>query len=196
MNWIEIIATIFGALCVWLTVRQHILCWPTGLVQVVLYIVVFYEAKLYSDMLLHIIYVAMQCYGWYAWLYGGTARSTLPVTRLKHGHLAGWVVVVLAGTAGLGYVMSTRTDAALPYPDGFTTVASLVAQWLLARKKLESWYFWIAVDVVAIGVYLAKALYFTTGLYLLFLVLATMGLVAWRNAWRAAPVEGVEGGAV
>jgi len=193
VNWIEITATIFGALCVWLTVRQHILCWPTGLVQVTLYIVVFYQAKLYSDMLLHLIYVVLQCYGWYAWLYGGTNRSTLPVIRLPVAHLSGWVVVVLAGTAGLGYGMSTYTDAALPYPDGFTTVASLVAQWLLARKKLESWYFWIAVDIVAIGVYFAKALYFTTGLYLLFLVLATMGLIAWRTSWRATSPVGVGG---
>ncbi len=190
MNWIELTATIFGALCVWLTIRQNILCWPTGLVQVVLYIVVFYQAKLYSDMLLHVIYVFLQLYGWYAWLYGGKEQSRLSVTTLPTVRLLIWGIVILVGTVGLGYSMGYYTDAALPYPDAFTTVASLVAQWLLARKKLESWYFWIAVDVVAIGVYFLKGLYFTTGLYTLFLVLATMGFFAWRKSFRTTELEG------
>jgi nicotinamide mononucleotide transporter len=78
--------------------------------------------------------------------------------------------------------MATRTDASFPYPDAFTTIFSLVAQWLMSLKKLESWYFWIAVDVVAIGVYYAKGLYLTTGLYSLFLLMAVIGLLKWRRS--------------
>ena len=81
--------------------------------------------------------------------------------------------------------MKSFTDAAVPYADAFTTVTSLVAQWLMARKRLESWWFWIAVDVVAIGVYFYKQLYLTTGLYAVFLVLATIGFFAWRKGFRA-----------
>jgi nicotinamide mononucleotide transporter len=114
----------------------------------------------------------------------------MPVSLLPQKTFLTWITVALVGTITLGFVMSTYTDAAAPYPDAFTTTASLVAQWLLARKKLESWYFWIAVDVVAIGVYFSKSLFFTTGLYTLFLGLATMGFFAWRNSFRMQAMEG------
>lgn len=194
MTGIEATAVVFGFVCVWLTIRQNIWCWPAGLVQVVLYLFVFYQVKLYSDMLLHGIYVLMQVYGWYWWLHGGpdsaNLRSGLAVTRLSAVGLAGWVLLVALASLGWGYLMASHTDAALPYADAFTTVASLVAQWLLARKKLESWLFWIAVDLAAIAIYFYKALYLTTGLYAAFLVMAVFGLLAWRQSQRdhqAAP---------
>ncbi len=181
MGWIEGLATVFGLACVVLYVRRNIWAWPTGLVQVLLYCYIFYEVKLYSDLLLHLIYVVLQLYGWYYWLRGGTAAGERPVTTLSANALAWWAMVGLVGTAALGYTMSTYTDAALPYPDAFTTAMSLVAQWLLARKVLQTWVFWIAVDVVAIGVYLSKSLYFTTGLYTVFLGLAVVGFLTWRR---------------
>jgi nicotinamide mononucleotide transporter len=184
MTGIEATAVVFGFLCVWLTIRQNIWCWPTGLVQVVLYLFIFYQVKLYSDMLLHGIYVVMQLYGWYWWLHGGRDRNSLAVTRLSAAGLSAWVLLVAAASLGWGHLMATQTDAALPYADAFTTVASLVAQWLLARKKLESWLFWIAVDLTAIGIYSSKALYLTSGLYAAFLVMAVIGLLAWHRSQR------------
>ncbi|MEW4570415.1 nicotinamide riboside transporter PnuC [Tautonia sp. JC769] len=182
MSTIEVIAVGFGLLCVGLTIRQNIWCWPAGLVQVSLYILIFYEVKLYSDLILHVVYVFLQLYGWYYWLRGGTRGGRLPVTRLGRAGSLGWVAVAIAGTGVWGFVMASYTDASLPYWDALTTVASLVAQWLMSRKRLESWLFWIAVDVVAIGVYLSKSLVLTSGLYAVFLVLATLGYRAWRNA--------------
>lgn len=181
MTWIEGIAAVCGLLCVWLIVRQNILCWPTGLIQVVLYIGVFYEARLYSDLILHVIYVVMQIYGWYHWLYGGRERTELKVTAHSTSGLLAWIMVAAAITAPWGYAMATLTDAAAPYADAFIAVASLVAQWLMARKKLQSWHFWVAVDLVAITVYLYKELYITTGLYSVFLVLAILGYFQWRR---------------
>ncbi len=185
MAAIEIIAVIFGLLCVILTVRQNIWCWPTGLVQVTLYIFIFYHVKLYSDLILHVIYVFMQIYGWYHWLHGGEERSKLQVSRLVLSYLAGWIVLCVIGTFLWGWLMKTFTDAAVPFADAFTTVASLIAQWLMARKKLESWWFWISVDVVAIGVYFYKDLFFTTGLYALFLILATFGFFSWQKSVKS-----------
>ncbi len=182
MIGIETAAVLFGFLCVWLTLRQNIWCWPTGLVQVILYIYIFYQVKLYSDLILHIIYVVMQIYGWYHWLHGGRDRGVLHVTHLDPSGLLIWPVAVITGSFGWGWLMASQTDAALPYADAFTTVASLTAQWLLARKKLESWLLWIAVDLVAIGIYWSKELLLTSGLYAVFLVLATMGFFAWRRS--------------
>ncbi|MGA1133103.1 MAG: nicotinamide riboside transporter PnuC [Prochlorotrichaceae cyanobacterium] len=90
MTGIEVIAVVFGLLCVWLTVRQNIWCWPTGLVQVTLYIVIFYQVKLYSDLILHILYVFLQIYGWYHWLHGGKTRSALRVSSATSIAFAPW----------------------------------------------------------------------------------------------------------
>jgi nicotinamide mononucleotide transporter len=196
MEWIEPIAAVFGLLCVILTIRQHIACWPLGLVQVSLYCYVFYEARLYSDLLLHAIYIVLQFYGWHFWLHGGRGRSEAPVTRLRSVAILAWVALAATSAAGWGWLMDTRTDAALPYADAFIASASLVAQWLLSRKKLESWGFWIAVDLVAIVVYWSRDLRYTALLYAVFLALAIAGLESWRRAHvrgatlRAAPVEG------
>ena len=180
--WLEIGATVFGLLCVWLTVRQNIWCWPTGLVQVLLFIVIFQQVKLYSDLILHVIYVGMQIYGWWFWLHGARDHRAATISAQSVPVRAGWLVGTLAATVVWGWVMSSWTDAAVPYGDAFTTVASLAAQWMLARKRLESWVYWIAVDVVAIGIYSSKGLYVTTGLYSVFLVLAVTGLLTWRRS--------------
>lgn len=180
MSLIEVIATIFGFLCVWFTIKENILCWPAGIIQVFLYIFVFYEARLYSDVLLHIIYFFLNIYGWYHWINNGKPEH-LKVT-IAGKYTSAWILVCIGGTNVLGFVWSEYTDAALPYPDSFITVASLTAQWLLTRKKLESWFFWISVDIVAIIVYWMKGLYLTTGLYVVFLVLAIVGYMEWRRS--------------
>ena len=187
MFWIELIATFFGFACVVLTIRRNIWCWPTGLVQVLLFIIIFYDAKLYSDLILHVIYVGLQIYGWNCWLAQRTLSDDAAdlaeetVTSLSQSALTIWFAVTVIGTIVLGLSMKTFTDAALPFADAFTTVASLVAQYLLAHKKLESWLFWIAVDVISIGIYVYKSLIPTSVLYSAFLVLAIIGYVAWRR---------------
>jgi nicotinamide mononucleotide transporter len=181
VTWTEAVAVVFGLLAVWLTVRQNILCFPAGLVQVTLYIVVFYRVKLYSDMILHAIYVPMQIYGWYHWRYGGAHHARLPVTRLSRAGLMTWTAATLTAAALWGWGMATFTDAALPYADAVIVMASLTAMWLQARKRLETWLFWIAVNVLGIGVYAAKDLWLTTGLYVVFLVLAVLGWMRWRQ---------------
>jgi len=191
MTIIEIFATIFGLTSVYLTVKQKIWCWPTGLVMVILYIVIFANARLYSDMGLQVIYVFLQIYGWYHWKFGGKKKDDLPVTRLRASRIFIWLSVGVVGTVGLGYVMSTYTNASFPFGDAFTTVVSLIAQWFLAKKILESWIAWIIVDVVAIGIYLLKGLYLTGGLYMVFLVLATMGLIKWYKSIKTRKLEEV-----
>src|SRR5690554_6267753 len=187
MTPIELAATVTGLASVWLSVRRNIWCWPTGLVMVTLYIFIFYEAKLYSDMGLQVVYIFMQIYGWYYWLSGtkdGARDDEVPVTRLSSRQLAATWALGLAGIVALGYVMDTYTDASLAYWDAATTVLSLIAQWFLGKKILESWVFWITVDVLAVGVYLAKGLYLTSGLYVVFLGMAAAGLFEWLKIYR------------
>lgn len=184
MSWmtgLEIAATAFGLGSVYFTIRQNIWCWPTGLVMVALYALIFFEVQLYSDVGLQIVYVFVQIYGWHYWLGGGRAE---PVKVRTYGvtHRAAWVAIALLGIVGLGTVMNTYTDADLAYWDAATTVLSLIATWLMARKALESWVFWIVVDVLAVGIYVVKSLYLTAGLYAVFLGMATWGFFAWRKS--------------
>ncbi|MDO8502061.1 MAG: nicotinamide riboside transporter PnuC [Gemmatimonadaceae bacterium] len=189
MNSLEIIAAVFGVVSVFLSVRQNIWSWPTAIVNVGLYIVVFYEAKLYADTGLQVIYVVLNAYGWYHWLYGGKNRTGLPVTRT--GARLGLFLIALGGigTAVIGTFLARSTDAALPYLDAMTTSTSLVAQWMMTRKLLENWLIWVAVDVVYIGMYIYKSLYVTAVLYFVFLVLSAMGYTKWRQTVADARAE-------
>jgi nicotinamide mononucleotide transporter len=188
MSPIELAAAFFGLLSVWLYVRESVWSWPTGLVMVVLYIEVFYRAKLYADVGLQVIYVGLQVYGWYEWLHGGPNRSELRVSRAPAPLLILLLATGAVGTAVLGYLLHRYTDAALPYWDSAIAAFSLVAQWMLAKKLLENWLFWIAVDVVAVGVYFAKGLYPTTLLYAVLLGMATLGYFQWRRVERGMAV--------
>lgn len=184
MSPIEIIAVVLGVTCVYLIIRQNIWCWPVGIAMVVLYAWIFYQARLYSDAGLQVIYVGLQAYGWYYWLTGRSASAArVLVIVLSAPWRVGWIAVAALGTGALGYVTSTYTDAALPYWDACTTVLSLVAQTLLSRKVLENWLIWITVDVLSIGIYTVKELYLTAGLYAVFLAMATWGLLAWQRAY-------------
>lgn len=183
MSALEIIAVIVSALAVWLTARRHLWCWPIGLVSVLLYARIFLVAKLYSDLLLQLIFAVMQLYGWWQWKSGASAQDSQhiqPQRLPKQGLLTG----LLAGAAGsvvLGYVMASFTDAHIPWLDSALTSFSLVAQFWMARKYVANWWLWIAVDIVYVGVYIYKDLNLTAGLYAGFIVLAIIGLRNWQR---------------
>jgi nicotinamide mononucleotide transporter len=181
---------LFGIVSVWLSVRQHIWSWPTAIVNVGIYVVVFWRARLYADMGLQVIYIILSVYGWYEWLYGGENRTRLTVSRATARQAGVLALIGVAGMTTLGAGLSRWTDAALPWWDAGTTTASLIAQFLMTRKVLENWALWIAVDVVYIGMYIFKGLYLTTVLYAVFLGLSATGLAQWRRSLRAAGVPG------
>ena len=178
----EVLAAITGIISVYLSTRENIWSWPTALVNVALYFVVFLEAKLYADMGLQVVYFALSLYGWYEWLYGGENRTELHVSRTSQALGVRLAVIGIGCAALLGTLLARFTDAALPYIDSATTSTSLVAQWMMTRKILENWAVWVAVDVVYIAMFIFKRLYLTAGLYAVFLVLAVMGYVQWKRS--------------
>jgi nicotinamide mononucleotide transporter len=187
VSLLELFAAVVGAVSVWLSVRQNILSWPTAIVNVILYVIVFYQAKLYADMGLQVVYAVLSVYGWYEWMYGGEGRTELHVTRTGPGLAALLALIALSGSALLGTLLRHATDAALPYMDSFLSSTSLVAQWMMTRKKLENWLVWVAVDVLYVGMFVFKGLYLTAGLYLVFLGLALKGYVDWRRSMAGRP---------
>ncbi len=182
MNPLEIAGFLTGIAGVYLTARQNIWCWPVGILNVGIYALVFWQTKLYADMGLQVIYVAFCCYGWWQWLHGGKGGGRLEVARAP-GHIL--FLLLLAGavaTAGGGLLLRRHTDAALPFWDAGTAAYSLASQWLQTRKWIETWWLWIVVDVVYVGMYVNKALYWTALLYMVFLALCVLGLREWRKA--------------
>ncbi|HWL17371.1 MAG TPA: nicotinamide riboside transporter PnuC [Opitutus sp.] len=190
MSFFEILGTVLGVVGVWLMIRQNVWTWPVGLVQVTVSAWVFFEARLYSDVLLQLIYIAIQAYGWWHWLHPqGRAHAELPVTRLSVRAMVGWSAAGAIGTAAWGEFMRRNTDAALPHWDAFILAFSLIAQWLQARKRLENWATWMIVNLVAVGVYWTKDLRLFAGLYALFFAMAVAGHVEWRRSMKAGEGE-------
>lgn len=188
MSTYEIIGVVFGLLSVYLTVREHIWCWPTGIVSVIAYGLLFYEIKLYADMLLQIFFLVTSFQGWYLWLHGGKDRSELSITRLSRNQIIALGVGLVICAAAIGYMFDTYTDAHIPFWDAAASSMSVLAQILLMRKKFENWHLWIAVDLLSIGIYVYKEVYLTAGLYVVFLVLAIGGLLAWRRMVIQSPM--------
>ncbi|AZD85960.1 Ribosyl nicotinamide transporter, PnuC-like [Pseudomonas chlororaphis subsp. aureofaciens] len=183
MSGLELFAAALGVIAVWLTVRQNPWCWPIGLVMVLLYSWIFFEVKLYSDMLLQVVYAALQLYGWWQWTRGGASHQGRPVSLLAPRPMLLGLSLGAVGSLLLGAAMAHWTDAAQPWLDAALTGFSLVAQWWMAQKRVQCWPLWIAVDVIFVGLFIYKDLYLTAALYGLFTLLAVQG---WR-AWRADP---------
>ncbi|MGZ8379100.1 MAG: nicotinamide riboside transporter PnuC [Gemmatirosa sp.] len=188
MSRLEILAAVVGAISVYLSGRQRLLAWPTAIVNVLLYAVVFHRAKLYADMGLQVVYAILSCYGWYEWKYGGARRTPLPVTRAPARLWPLLLTLAALLTLLVGGGLARWTDASIPYVDSALTAVSLVAQWMMTRKLLENWLVWIAVDVVYVPVFISRGLHVTAALYAVFLGLAIAGWIAWRRDWRTRQV--------
>ena len=186
---IEITAVLCGLVNVGLIIRRSIWNYPFGLVLVALYAKIFFDYKLYSDAGLQVFFFVIQIFGLYWWLRGRGDLGELIVLRLDSRQLTITLGTALVASLGLGIVMACYTDAALPHWDALIATLSVTAQYLLSRRYLESWYFWIVVDIVAVGVYIAKELQLTAVLYLIFLCLAVFGLLQWQRAFLRAQVR-------
>lgn len=184
MSGLELFAATLGVIAVWLTVKQNPWCWPIGLVMVLLYSWVFFEVKLYSDMLLQVIYAALQLYGWWQWTRAGEAHHGRQVSQLDTQPMLLGLAVGAVGSLLLGAAMAHWTDAAQPWLDAALTGFSLVAQLWMARKYIQCWPLWIALDVIFVGLFVYKGMYLTAALYGIFMLLAVQG---WRE-WRVDPV--------
>ncbi|GLX65722.1 nicotinamide riboside transporter PnuC [Paenibacillus glycanilyticus] len=180
---IEIAATTTGLAAVWLTAKEKLWTWPISLVNVACFFYMFLDVKLYADMTLQVFFFVLSIYGWVVWMTrreGAAVRPTRSWTPRMAVLLLGFLVVF---TAAWGYLLERHTDASIPYLDAFIATLSLVAQFLLSYKILQSWYFWIVVDVLSIGMYFYKELYATSFLYVIFLGIAILGLVEWKREY-------------
>jgi nicotinamide mononucleotide transporter len=181
---LEIAGTVLGLLNLWLTIRQNIWCWPVGIACVVCFAAVFFQVRLYSDLLLQFVYVLVQLYGWWFWVEHGHkgVRSTYKVSVLSRTQLMFYSIAIAACALGLGRLMANFTNAELPYLDALPTAISMAAAWMQARKVLQSWLFFILGNILFIGVYASKGLYVTIALYVVSTILAAFGYANWLRS--------------
>lgn len=178
----ELLGFITGVLNVYLVTRENIWSWPLGVLNALLYIVVFARAGLYSDTGLQVVYFVLSFYGWWHWLRGGPKRAAVVVTRTS-ARLALRLAVLGAVSWVLVFMITSRIPGSkLPLLDAALAVSSLIAQWMMTRKLLENWALWIALDVVYVGVFLVRGLRLTALLYSVFLLLAIIGHIEWKRS--------------
>ena len=182
---LELVSFALAVTTVLLNIRQNHWAWLFSIASSSTYAVVFFDARLYGDSGLQLVFIAASIWGWSQWL-RGAGETKLVVTRLQR---AGWAASIAAWGAGfllLSWYLKTYTNTDVPHIDGFLTAGSLVGQFLLARKKVENWHVWIIVDVLYVGLYIFKDLHVTAVLYAVFVVLAARGLRAWSNVAQVA----------
>lgn len=187
LSLIELVGTIFGLLSVWWAARANILTWPAGILNEIGFFVLFYQVQLYADMLLQVFFFVVTIYGWQKWR-AQKDNQPLAITRLSQQWRGYYLLFLIIGTILLGYFNSQfhilwpsifPEPAAYPYPDAFTTMASVLATFLLANKKWEAWLFWVIIDVICIILYFKKGIYVVAWEYVVFLVIASFGLYQW-----------------
>lgn len=164
-----------------LVARRSIWNYPFALAAVSLYAIVFYDARLYSDMLLQGFFFALNLYGWANWL-RAREDNGMPVGWMAARERWRWAVTTVAAWLAWSFAMHYFTDAAAPWADGAIAMASIAAQWLLARRRVESWWLWIFVDLIAVPLFAVRGLYATSAVYVLLLGISIAGLIEWRRA--------------
>ena len=191
MTTFEWIATASGFLCVLLLIRRSLWNYPFAILSVSLFAIVFRDAKLYSDALLQIFFIAINLYGWWSWSRSRDAAGEVVVERLTPIEQVGALSGMIGLTLGWGAIMASQTDAAFPHIDAAVAMTSIVAQILLAMRKLENWFLWIAVDLIAIPLFAATGLYLASALYVIYLGLSLWGLRDWARSLGEGTRAGV-----
>lgn len=180
----EVLAVVLAVAYLVLAIRQNIWCWAAAAASAALYLFILYDSKLYLQSTLQIYYLAMAGYGWYHWRHPRRDERELPVTRwpLRNHVIA--VGVVLALMFISSQLMIRYSDAPLPHLDSFTTWGAVVTTFMVARKVLENWLYWFVIDVVSIVMFFGRELYFTVGLFGIYLVMIVIGYRSWRASMQ------------
>ncbi len=192
MNWLiqnaEIIGTAAGFVCVWLIVRQHIVNWPLGIINNVFFLIVLAQDRLYANVGLQVVFIALGFYGWWQWLYGGANRTELPVSRLRPVYWVLYSALWLCGTVLFAWTLQefARYMGFAPPDyvvwDSSIFAASLIAQWMLTWKKIEHWWVWIVtVNISQVFLFSIKGRYWMAGLQIAYIILSVQGYLAWRK---------------
>jgi nicotinamide mononucleotide transporter len=180
-SWLEVFAVVFGILSVWFARKENIWVYPTGIINVLIYVYLCFFAGLYADMAINGFYFVMSVFGWYNWARRVDNEHHVPISTLDLKQWLMYIAIILISFGLIYFVLSHYTDSTVPIYDSFTTALFIAGMWLMAIKKIENWLLWILGDVLVIPMFTYKGLAFTSIQYIVFLVLAIMGYFEWRK---------------
>jgi len=192
MSYVEFLGTVLLLWSVWLVAKRNILTWAIGIISGVLFTILFYQIRLYSDTIEQVYCIGASIYGW--WIWNKSPKDNGQITDVKYSNsknLILWIVFTAIISVVFGFLMSRihiflpvlfPEAASFPYIDALTTIMTFSAMWLMAQKKIENWIYWIIVDIIGIWLYFVKDVKFISLLYVILLIMAFNGLRTWHNA--------------
>jgi nicotinamide mononucleotide transporter len=164
-----------------LAVRENILCWYCALVSTTIFTFLFWDVSLLMESALNVYYIIMAIYGWHQWKFGGSKKSGVFISSLGLRENILIITIILIATLVSGWLLSQHTNAAWPYVDSFTTWASVVTTFMVAKKILENWLYWLVIDSISIPLYIDRGLYLTAILFMVYIVIVIIGYLDWRQ---------------
>ena len=180
---VEIAGFIFGIVGIWLTIKENVWCFPVGLINVTVSLVLFFQQKLYSDAIQQVVYIILLSYGWYKWIKGDFKSQSLKISFSSAMLLVILFMLCIIFSFAAGYIFKRYTDASLPWWDATATALSFTAQWMIAKKKIENWILWMIVNIMYVGIYLYKDLFLYALLFFIYFLLAIQGWIEWKKSF-------------
>lgn len=182
---LEIIAVFFGFLSVWFSKNNNILVFPTGMINTSIFVYLLLKWSLLGDMIINAYYFIMSIYGWYFWL-KGTNNTVSPISKVSNKDIRIVVLLFISSSVFVSLVYSffDKWETIVSYIDILTTAIFFAAMWLMAKRKVESWIFWIVGNIISVPLYLHKGLAFTSIQYFIFTVIAIAGYIKWKELYN------------
>ncbi|MGL4411727.1 MAG: nicotinamide riboside transporter PnuC [Bacteroidales bacterium] len=188
-NTLEIFGTISGLLYLYLEIKQRPAMWIVGIINAIIYLLVFFNAKIYADASLQVYYVSVSVYGLMLWrrsISGTQTESSKQVQTIEYRMMSSsmWCYIIVASTIltlAMYAILSRYTDSPVPMGDAITTSLSIVATWMLAKRFIEHWGFWVVINTISIYIYWIRELNYTVLLYLFYGIFAIVGLYTWKK---------------
>ncbi len=180
-SWLELVSVAFGLAYVILAARENSWCWPAALIGTGTGILVFWDASLIMESGLNVFYLVMALYGWWQWQRGGLNDTKLKISAWNAKQHVGAIAFILVFTVISGYFLNAKTGAALPYVDSFTTWSAVLTTWMVAKKILQNWLYWIVIDSVSVWLFWQRELYLYAVLFVIYTVIAIYGYLNWQR---------------
>lgn len=186
MSYWEIIAALLSIFYISLAIKQNIWCWIAAFFSTLIYSILFFDATLLMSSFLNAYYLIMAIYGWYSWKIRNNYKdSNLKISTLNLSVNAKIIVVLSIISIVLGYYMTNYTNASYAYLDSTITIFSLVATYMMTKKILDNWIYWIIIDSAAIYLYFKKEFYVTSILFLIYTILAFLAYMEWKKEYKS-----------
>ena len=183
---LELIAVFFGLLSVWFSKNNNVLVYPTGIINTSIFVYLLIKWELLGDMIINVYYFLMSIYGWYYWTRKSHNHEYTPITKIKEADIKIILIIIISSTLFVSclYSFFDKWSGLVSYIDILTTAIFFVGMWLMARRKIESWFFWILGDVISVPLYFVKGLAFSSFQYLIFTLIAVAGYYKWKSIYN------------